>query len=76
MTPAIGFEFASPTFLVVSGDTNELSVYRSALVRDDHDLYASTAQFIAEHGLSLHEETAVEDPDMMMGRATLSLYRS
>lgn len=50
-----------------------LFVYRSPLVKDDDTMYRPVKAMIAGHQLDHREQ--VEDPDMMFGKAQLSIYK-
>lgn len=64
----------SPCMLRASATAGTAVVYGSVLVREDDRLYRPVAEFLADHGARLRSVGTVEDPDMMFGSATLSVY--
>ncbi len=64
----------SPCLLRASADAGTAVVYGSVLVRPDDRLYRPVADFLAAHGARLRSAGTVDDPSMMFGSATLSVY--
>lgn len=63
-----------PDMLKAIGDTDQMMVFRSPVVRQSDSIMLPVLEHIERHGLVLADETTIDDAMMMGGKAVLSWY--
>lgn len=74
MSGAPTYEIEEDCFFHAIREDDQLTVYRSIIVRDTDEIYQPVFDLIGDAEL-IHRETVV-DPGMAFGRAELSIYRT
>lgn len=67
-------EIVSHRWLIATGGSDSLEVFRSPLVRDDDEDYLPIKQFINDHGLVLATRETFDDDYWVFATVEVSVY--